>query len=80
MSDTPEMERLLDRLFPKDGPKIRNIHFDWGPRAHTLTTEARARIINAALDDAGAGVDIYIRADFPEPVQKYGDNFDFDQD
>ena len=50
-----EMERLLDRLFPEDGPHIKNIHIEWGPEAHRLTPEERARVINKVLDEVRPG-------------------------
>ncbi len=50
-----EMERLKERLFPKDGPHIKNIHIEWGPEAHRLTPDERAGAVNKVLDQLEAG-------------------------
>ncbi|MGJ4855533.1 hypothetical protein ACN6KF_001479 [Labrys sp. La1] len=46
----PEEQRLLDRL--KD---CTSFHASWGPKAHELTREERAGVINDALDRIAAG-------------------------
>jgi hypothetical protein len=50
MSETPELDRLKDRL-----AGARNFHVSWGPEAHTLTPEQRAAEINKALDQRDSG-------------------------
>lgn len=45
------MERLVDRLFGDPERQTRNVHFDWGPKAHNLTAEERAAMINRVFDE-----------------------------
>jgi hypothetical protein len=45
MTETPEMDRLTERL---KGAK--NFHVDWGPEAWKMTREERAAELNRALD------------------------------
>jgi len=66
MSETPETDRLVDRLFGDPLRETVGFHVTWGPRAHELTSEERAAVLNAALDDPGepiADVDNHRRPD-----------------
>lgn len=47
--DGPEAMKLRARLH-----HAYHVHFDWGPKAHLLTPEERAKVVNDALDDVGA--------------------------
>lgn len=46
----PEMRKLLRRLFETPGRTHVRLHVSWGPDAHLLTAEERARHLNEAFD------------------------------
>lgn len=47
-----EQERLADRLFGGETP-AKNFRVTWGPSAHLMTAEQRAKAISDSLDDMG---------------------------
>lgn len=53
MTDTPEMDRLKERLFDTPGRTLVHFHVSWGPKAHLLTSEERAKVLNDAFDQPG---------------------------
>ena len=63
MSETPELDRLMERLFPSGAgerewnPRVVNFRPFWGPKAHLMTAEQLAAEINRAFDQAGEPVE-----------------------
>lgn len=55
MSETPEKDRLIDRLFNDPRRKLLNFHVTWGPEAYKLSPEQRAARINHAFDQVDCG-------------------------
>ncbi len=51
MSETPEMDRLKDRLFGDPNKRVKNFHVTWGPKAHLVSKEERVAQINKAMDE-----------------------------
>jgi len=51
----PEMQRLLDRLFNDPSRTLRHFNVWWGDKAHELTTEERAKVLNDAFDQEASG-------------------------
>ncbi len=50
-----EIEKLKDRLFGDPDKQLKNFNVFWGPKAHLLTTEERAKVINDAMDQIDRG-------------------------
>jgi hypothetical protein len=50
-----ESQKLIDRLCNNPEKKLVNFHVDWGPEAHKLSVEERAKVINDVLDQIENG-------------------------
>lgn len=64
-SETPEMDRLIDRFFGDPDKKLVNFNAWWGPNAASMTAEQRAAAINKALDAMERG-DCEVVKDFDD--------------
>lgn len=51
----PEMQRLLDRLFNDPNRTLCHFNVWWGEKAHELTTEERAKVLNNVFDQEASG-------------------------
>lgn len=50
-----ELDKLKERLFGDPDKKLMNFNVFWGPEAHTLTPEERAKAINEVFDALDRG-------------------------
>lgn len=50
-----ELERLFDRLFNDPNKKLVNFNVWWGDKAHELTVDQRAKVLNDMLDQEAQG-------------------------
>lgn len=50
-----EKEKLMNRLFGNPNMKLKNFNVFWGPEAHLITAEERAKVLNDAMDQVERG-------------------------
>lgn len=55
MNIMTEKEKLMNRLFGDPNMKLKNFKVFWGPKAHLITAEERAKVLNDAMDQVERG-------------------------
>lgn len=55
MSNGPEENKLMARLFDDPKKKILNFHVSWGPKAHLCTREELCAELNKSFDQIEDG-------------------------